>query len=225
MLDSYRVAPSCTRTPSRRSRERLSSFPWGHQSSSSSSWSSTCTRTTIQWDELVTSIMDHNGILPAPSYRQWLADVGAWLDVTAGRLTPTAQAAPIQIGVRGMARTYALSIPPQAITFGTVINGVNTDPVTYLLFCLVNRFEILEDERPMASGMQVLDFRATPNERVDNSSSDGTWPDMKQKCWSRCSQLPHPHNDLDEGLPCQCSPDDAVTSASQWTNASRSTAV
>ncbi len=87
--------------------------------------------------------------------------------MTSTRLTPTAQAAALQLGLRGTARAFALTIPPAAITFGAAINGVPTDPVTYLLYVLGNRFEALEDERTMTSGNQVLDFRARPGERID----------------------------------------------------------
>ena len=58
-------------------------------------------------------------------------------DVTGTRLHTTAQAAAIQRGLRGLAREYAMSLPPAAITFGGAINGVMTDPVTYLIYSSV----------------------------------------------------------------------------------------
>ena len=58
-------------------------------------------------------------------------------------------------------------MPSAAYTFGGDINGVRTDPVTYLLYCLGNRFEALEDERALSSGTQVLDFRGRAGERID----------------------------------------------------------
>ena len=82
-------------------------------------------------------------------------------------MSPTAQAAAIQLGLQGKAHEVAMSIPPAAITYGAVINGVPTDPVTYLLYILANRFGALEDERIMQSGTSVLDFTRQPNERVD----------------------------------------------------------
>ena len=60
-----------------------------------------------------------------------------------------------------------MSIPPAVITHGAIINNVPTDPVTYLLYILANRFEALEDERIMQSGTAVLDFTRQPNERGD----------------------------------------------------------
>ena len=95
---------------------------------------------------------DPSGMQP---YREWMREVQVWLNATNTRLNPTAQAAALQLALRGTARTYAMSIPAVAITHGAAINGVATDPVTYLL----NRFEQLEDERTMVLGNQVLDFR------------------------------------------------------------------
>ena len=101
-------------------------------------------------------------------FRVWVRELQPWLNVTQGRLNPTAQAAAIQLGLRGLARLFALQLPPTAITFGAQISGVMADPVTYLLWTLGNRFEALEDERTMISGTQVLDFRGRPGERVDS---------------------------------------------------------
>ena len=101
-------------------------------------------------------------------FRTWIREVQAWLNVTSTRLTPTAQAAAIQLGLRGTAREFALTLPPAAITVGAAINGTMTDPVTYLLYTLGNRCEALEDERTMVSGNQVLDFRGRPVERIDS---------------------------------------------------------
>ena len=101
-------------------------------------------------------------------FRDWMREVGAWLNVTSARLSPTAQAAAIQLGLRGTARTFAMAIPPEAITFGASINGVRTDPVTYLIYTLGNRYEALEDERTMLHGTSIIDFRGRHGERIDS---------------------------------------------------------
>ena len=74
---------------------------------------------------------DPNGTTP---FRIWIREVQAWLNVTSSRLSPSQQAAALQLGLRGIARDFALTIPPAAINFGAVINGVQSDPVTYLLY-------------------------------------------------------------------------------------------
>ena len=101
------------------------------------------------------------------SFRQWMRILSAWLNVTSSRMSLTDHAAAIQLGLQGVAHEVAMSIPPAAITHGAVINGVPTDPVTYLLYILESRFEALEDERIMQSGTSVLDFTRQPSERVD----------------------------------------------------------
>jgi len=101
------------------------------------------------------------------TFRNWMREIGAWLNVTSSRLSPTQQAAAIQLGLLGTAREFAMTLPPSAISFGAAINGTHTDPVTYLLYTLGNRFEALEDERTLTSGNAILDFTRRPGERID----------------------------------------------------------
>ena len=99
--------------------------------------------------------------------RTWLRTVQAWLNATSGKHTSTQQAAAIQLGVEGIASAYALSLPPNSIQHGAIINGVQSDPVTYVLYSLATRFEALEDERSLRSGTLLLDFDSKPGERID----------------------------------------------------------
>ncbi len=101
------------------------------------------------------------------SYHVWLRDVQLWLNATNTRLNVTAQAAAIQLALRGQARVFAMTIPAEAITHGAAINGVITDPVTYLLYVLGTRYERLEGERTMTLGNLVLDFQGHRNERIE----------------------------------------------------------
>ena len=82
-------------------------------------------------------------------FHQWILEVQAWLNVTSTRMSSSQQAAAIQLGLQGIARDYAISIPAQAIAYGAAINGVHSDPVTYVLYCVGNRFSELEEERMM----------------------------------------------------------------------------
>ena len=47
------------------------------------------------------------------------------------------------------------------------IEGVRTDPVTYLMYNLPIKFEHFEDERQLQSGTELIDFHALPGERID----------------------------------------------------------
>ena len=57
---------------------------------------------------------DPNGSVP---FLTWIREVQAWLNVTSSRLTPPQQAAALQLGMRGLARDFALAIPPAVIQF------------------------------------------------------------------------------------------------------------
>ena len=80
------------------------------------------------------------------SFREWMSELMPWLALSQRYLGPSGQAAAIQVGLSGIARTFALTIPPAAIMFGAQINGVDADPVTYIIYMLSNRFAQLEDE-------------------------------------------------------------------------------
>ncbi|MCP4469064.1 MAG: hypothetical protein GY813_20255, partial [Halieaceae bacterium] len=107
---------------------------------------------------------DPQGNVP---FREYVYEVNAWLNVTSGRMTPQAQAAAIQRGLGGLARTLAMRVPPDIINYGADIDGVHTDPVTYIMFLLSMKFERLEDERQLTSGTQLIDFHVPHGERID----------------------------------------------------------
>ncbi len=92
------------------------------------------------------------------TFASWVREVGAWLNVTSARLNPTQQAAAIQLGLRGIARDFAMAIPAVAISHGAAINGVHLDPVIYLLHALGTALESLEEQCTIQPGPSVLDF-------------------------------------------------------------------
>ena len=108
---------------------------------------------------------DPNGPVP---FRRWTRELMAWLNMTSRRMGPPSQAAAIQLSLRGVARELAMNIPPQYIQFGTQINGIPTDPVTYILYILGNRYENTEDERAATDSTMLIDFAMRPGERIDN---------------------------------------------------------
>ena len=46
-------------------------------------------------------------------FREYVYEVNAWLNVTSPRMTPQAQAAAMQRGLGGLARTLAMRVPPR----------------------------------------------------------------------------------------------------------------
>ena len=92
-------------------------------------------------------------------FRECVRAVHAWVNVTTGTMTPSQQAAALQRGLGGLARTIAMRVPSAVINFGVNIGGRHTDGVTYIMFLLSTKFEHLEDERQLNSGTTLIDFR------------------------------------------------------------------
>eukprot|EP00959_Pyramimonas_sp_CCMP1952_P138384 2896347-Pyramimonas_sp.AAC.1 len=66
-------------------------------------------------------------------------------------MTPSQQAAALQRGSGGLARTIAMSAPPAVINFGVNVGGRHTDGATYIMFLLTTKFENLEEGRQLNS--------------------------------------------------------------------------
>ena len=109
---------------------------------------------------------DPSGNVP---FRDYVREVHAWVNVTTGTMTPSQQAACLQRGLGGLARTIAMRVPSIVINFGVNIGGRHTDAVTYIMFLLSQKFENLEDERQLNSGTALIDFRPRPGERIDQT--------------------------------------------------------
>ena len=105
---------------------------------------------------------------PRQRYSDWVREVNAWLTITAGRLPPSAQAATLQLSMRGVARRFAMQLPTAAINYGAEINGVATDPVTYLLYQIGCRYANTEEEASLRAGLALIDFRSVAGERIDD---------------------------------------------------------
>ena len=66
-------------------------------------------------------------------------------------LQPAQQAAAIVMRLGGAARELVRSITPDEILNGGQINGVQVDPITYIVAGLQQRFAMLDDEHRLAS--------------------------------------------------------------------------
>eukprot|EP00959_Pyramimonas_sp_CCMP1952_P288063 6024099-Pyramimonas_sp.AAC.1 len=72
-------------------------------------------------------------------------------------MTLSQQAAALQRGLGGLARTIAIRAPPAVINFGVNIGGRHTDGATYITFLLSTKFENLEEERQVNFGTALID--------------------------------------------------------------------
>ena len=109
-------------------------------------------------------VWDPDGDVP---FRAWLHELQLWLAITQSRMRPTAQAVAIRLGLRGLARTFALQIPDTVIANGIRINGLELDPVTSIVSLLGNRFAQPGTGHVIAPGNAVFEFQARPNEPID----------------------------------------------------------
>ncbi len=67
----------------------------------------------------------------------------------------------------GAAREMARMMTPQEMMNGGLQNGVQVDPVTYLLGALHARFSALEEESRLASMTEMLAFARLPGENIN----------------------------------------------------------
>eukprot|EP00959_Pyramimonas_sp_CCMP1952_P346182 7250822-Pyramimonas_sp.AAC.1 len=65
-------------------------------------------------------------------FREFVREAHARINVATGNMTPSQQAAALQRGRGGLARTIAMRVPPAVINFGVHIGGRHTDGVTYI---------------------------------------------------------------------------------------------
>ena len=121
-------------------------------------------------------ILSADGGLQAPewnsegpqTFREYYTELMAWLAITGARHPPSAQAGALQMAMRGTARRIVFRIPPQFIQFGAIINGRRTDPVTYILYVLGNRFEQTEQERAISDSFALDRIQLRKGERIDS---------------------------------------------------------
>ena len=117
-----------------------------------------------------------NGGLEAPEwnsegpvpFRQYYTELMAWLAITGPKYPPSAQAGALQMAMQGTARRLVFRIPPQYIQLGAIINGRRTDPVTYILYVLGNRFEQTEQERTITDAFALDRLFPHRGERIDS---------------------------------------------------------
>eukprot|EP00959_Pyramimonas_sp_CCMP1952_P057198 1193867-Pyramimonas_sp.AAC.1 len=68
--------------------------------------------------------------------------------MTTGTVTLSQQAAALQRGLGGLARTMTMGEPSGLVNFGVNIGGRHTDGVTYIMLLLSNKFGNLEGGMP-----------------------------------------------------------------------------
>jgi len=83
-------------------------------------------------------------------------------------LAPHQQAAAIVMRLGGAARDLARTITPQEILQGGVINGIQYDPVSYIVYGLHQRFAQLGEESRLIAMTDMINFSRRPNEAIND---------------------------------------------------------
>jgi hypothetical protein len=99
------------------------------------------------------------------SFRAYMTDISLWVMLT--DLQPHQQCAAIVTRLGGSAREVARMISPQEIMMGGVRNGIQLDPVSYLMAALQDRFAALDEETRLASMTEMLAFARRPGESIN----------------------------------------------------------
>jgi hypothetical protein len=94
-----------------------------------------------------------------------MTDISLWVTLT--DLQPHQLCAAIVTRLSGSAREVARMISPQEIMMGGVRNGVQLDPVSYLMATLQDRFAALDEETRLASMTEMLAFARKPGESIN----------------------------------------------------------
>ena len=100
------------------------------------------------------------------SYRAYMTDLSIWCLLT--DLQPHQQAAAIVSRLGGTAREYARALNPHELMHGGIQNGVQVDPVTYLLAGLHARFSPLEEESRLTAMTEFMAFARKPGEPINS---------------------------------------------------------
>lgn len=99
-------------------------------------------------------------------FRTWARHVLIWSILT--DLDARRKAAAVILQLRGGAAELIESLPPQAIIAGGVINGVNVDPMTFLMHALSERYAQLGEETRLSAITELMNFARHGRERVDD---------------------------------------------------------
>ena len=100
-------------------------------------------------------------------FRRWMQDVLLWS--VASDLDGSRKAALLIMQLKGGAQELARGYPPQTLIQGGLINGVQADPLTYVIHGLAERFAALGEELRLGSITELLSFSRNhhQHERID----------------------------------------------------------
>ena len=99
-------------------------------------------------------------------FRQWSRDVLLW-SIMHQDANESRKVAAIVSVFRGAAQELFSEIPPQIILQGGPVNGIQTDPVTYVMHMLAENYAQLGEEVRLSSLTEFLNFQRRSGEMTD----------------------------------------------------------
>ena len=99
-------------------------------------------------------------------FRNWSRDIMVW-SILNSDLDARRKCAAVILQLRGGAEELVRALPPQAIIAGGHINGVQVDPMTFLMHSLSERYSQLGEETRLAALTDLMNFHRQGQERID----------------------------------------------------------
>ena len=100
-------------------------------------------------------------------FRRWARHVMIW-SIFNSDLDARRKCAAVLSVLRGGAAEWSQALPPQAILTGGIVNGVQADPMTYLMHALSERFAQMGEEARLGSITELMTFTRNGQERIDS---------------------------------------------------------
>jgi hypothetical protein len=100
-------------------------------------------------------------------FRDWSRDILLWSTLN-GNMNSAQKAAAVSLKLRGSAKRLARNIPPQVMINGGLIQGVQLDPMGYLMHVLSEPFARLGEEQNLSAIANIMTFDAIPGERIED---------------------------------------------------------
>ena len=103
---------------------------------------------------------------PRFPFREWARQVMIWSILV--DLPPARKAAWVTLHLGGQAQRLAMSIPPQAMVNGGIINGQQVDALTFLMHSLSERYAPLGEESRLKAMTEIFMFQRQNGETIDD---------------------------------------------------------
>ena len=72
------------------------------------------------------------------------------------------------IALEGAAQEWSRTIPYTAYLQGGTINGIQVDPMTFVMHAIASKYSQVSEEARMQAMLELMAFDRRPNERIDD---------------------------------------------------------